>query len=503
MHSAGLRRTAGADFHKENGTRFPSERHLDGGWAYSRSPPLLNERLPLVPLSSIRLLNFRCFADSGEIPIRPLTVVFGRNNAGKSSILNSLFLLRQTVSPGPYYEEGLNMRGPLYPAGTYADIVHKHRSSENISMDFELRTSPEAVRGSSIYPEEFRLKPMSGRLTIEFCSAEPQPPRLVRFQAEAIGAPTLEIRRGRGRGGPYELHVDGKYVANQREAEFSSGFLPYIPRFGLKSKGRASEPFLNARQAALVLVREFRQTLSTLRAVGAFRAAPERRYEYQGRPPEAPDLTGAHVVHALIEDHMRRGKLRGSLLKSLNRWLKNVGRVRLMALRRISHTARLYEVRIKDVDSGRWANFADVGYGIGQALPVLVEGLRTPPGGLFIVQEPEIHLHPDAQLAIADFLIELSASNRTVIVETHSEAVLLRIRKAVAETHRGIGRGRRLQPDRVSIVHVQSNRDGASRVKALGVDELGQIRGWPKGFMDEVTDERFELLQTMTRKAMR
>jgi hypothetical protein len=249
------------------------------------------------------------------------------------------------------------------------------------------------------------------------------------------------------------------------------------------------------------MIGEFEQALTRLRAVGAFREAPVRRYDYQGRPPESVDLSGQHVVHALIEDSMRRGKHRGKLLPALNRWLKNVGRVRLMPLRRITPTARLYELRLKDLDSGRWANFADVGFGIGQAFPVLVEGLRTPADGLFIVQEPEIHLHPDAQLAMADYLVDLSSVGRTVIVETHSEALLLRIRRAVVGNRDRSGYRRRLQPHNVSIVHVASVGDGTSTVKPLKIDELGQIQGWPAGFMEEATRERLELLGTMAARS--
>jgi len=159
----------------------------------------------------------------------------------------------------------------------------------------------------------------------------------------------------------------------------------------------------------------------------------------------------------------------------------------------------LYELRLKDVQSGRWANFADVGFGIGQALPVLVEGLRTSPDGLFIVQEPEIHLHPDAQLAMADYLVDLSSSGRTVIVETHSDALLLRVRKTLVEAEKRAGR-RRLLHAQLSIIHVRSDKSGSSHTTPLTIDKLGQVQGWPEGFMEEVTRERLELLDTMAQK---
>lgn len=442
-----------------------------------------------MPITSIRLQNFRCFRDTKDLPLKPLTVVFGRNNAGKSSIIHSLFLLRQTLDrpEGPR----LNLRGPLYPAGSYGDVVHQHRSSVNIKFHFRVEAPPERHLRSWGGPTKRSKEHIStvGDIGFEFSSDEPRPPRLVRFDV-SIGGRSIEVVRGRGRGGPYELRIDGKAV-NERHPGFifrPSGFLPFFTGgpVGPGAKG------FELREDVRNLLREFQSSLERMRAVGAFRRAPDRRYDYEGRP-ESIDLSGALVVSALIDDSLRRGKTRGTLLSALNRWLARVGRVKVMPLRRISRDVRLYEVRLKDLDSGRWANFADVGFGIGQALPVLVEGLRTTDDGLFVVQEPEIHLHPDAQLAMADFLIELALSGRRIVVETHSEALLLRIRKAVAESALKAKGG--LQASDVSVLYVAATRDGVSKVKELTIDEIGDLGDWPHGFMDELSQERLHLLK--------
>jgi len=436
-----------------------------------------------MPITEIRLRNFRCFADSRPIPIKPLTVVFGRNNSGKSSILYSLLLLRQTLD-SPEYGQRLNMRGPLYPAGTFADVVHQHFSKENITMEFGVRCSTPVV---------------DCKLDLEFSSGEPQPPRLVRLSVDPGDGVRLEIRRGPGRGGPYELLLDGKSLGGERAANFLFPVNQFLPLIGDEPprRGRPSPKQDETRRTARRILKEFEASLLGIRAVGAFRTAPERRYDYQGRPPELVDLRGENVVHALIEDGTRRGKRPGELLRAVNQWLSRVGRVKLMPLKRLSPTARLYEVRLRDIDSGRWANFADVGFGIGQAFPVLVEGLRTPIKGTFIVQEPEIHLHPDAQLAMADFLITLARSRRNVIVETHSEAVLLRVRRAILDTesHSGFG------ANDVCVIHVSKQKDGSSVTRVLEVDQLGQIQDWPKGFMEELTTERMAILESTARQS--
>jgi predicted ATPase len=298
------------------------------------------------------------------------------------------------------------------------------------------------------------------------------------------------------------LYIGGQSQGNEEKAIFrfpESGFFPLIGPEPLRV-GRPSENRTEVRQFARSTLGAFEAAFRNLRAVGAFRKQPDRRYEYQGRAPQTIDASGRVVVDALIEDTTRRGGQRGELVRSVNRWLKAVGRVRILALRRISKTARIFEVRLRDTDSGRWANFADVGFGIGQAFPVFVEGLRTPVGGTFIVQEPEIHLHPDAQLRMADFLVSLATSGRRVIAETHSENLLLRIRrrilgKSTSKFH--------LKPSDVSLIYVSKNKDGTSQAITLRTNDLAQIENWPSGFMEEATEERMVILKKLAGSATR
>lgn len=438
-----------------------------------------------MPITSLRLIRFKCYEDSRPIPLSPMTLIFGRNNSGKSSILQSLFLLRQTIDApeGPR----LNLRGPLYRAGSYADLVHQHRALSHMEIHIGVALE-RAVRAAEIQ--------------MEFASDEPQPPRITRFAVSVPRMGQLEIRRARGRGGPYEMLLDGEERGNERAAGFRfpvNGFFPLIgaepPRRGRPS-GRREE----LRRVAGQAIQELENSLTTFRAVGAFRSEPIRRYEYQGRAPDRVDLAGQDVVNSLIEDSIRPRPRRGELVSSVNRWLRAVGGVRLLPLRRISKTARLYELRLKDTDSGRWANLADVGFGIGQAFPILIEGLRTRPGAMFLVQEPEIHLHPDAQLAMADFLLHLAASGRRLIVETHSEPLLLRLRRRIVESAHN-GRKGGVSPADVSVVHVSKKRDGGSDARVLRVDDLGQIEDWPSEFMEEATAERLHILESIAQRA--
>ena len=446
----------------------------------SVSSSLTTTRDLSVPITSLRVKNFKCFLDSGTLKLAPLTVIFGRNNAGKSTLLQSLLLLRQTLD-SPEYESRLNLRGQLFSAGTYADLVHEHRSSLDVSI----------ILG---------VTPTGGRSTeveLEYSSDEPRSPRLAKLTVQSEdNLPPLVIQRGRGQGGPYELHIDGERVGLESEANFSFPVHGLMPLIGDEPSkvGRPNERRSRVRASARHVLSYLEKQLTDLRALGAFRTPPLRRYEYGGHVRSSIDTEGRNVVDALIDDISGRRKARGQLVREVNRWLKTVGDVQLLPIRRLSPTARLYELRLKHLRSGRWANFADVGSGIGQAFPVIVEGLRTPPHGIFLVQEPEIHLHPDAQLAMGDFILALAETDRRVIAETHSENILLRIRRRVVEARNS---SRRLTPEDVSILYVDLDGEGNSIVTPLEMDELGQISEWPRGFMEDATEERMVLMKAM------
>lgn len=431
--------------------------------------------------TGLRLKQFKCFLDSEDVPLGPLTVIFGRNNTGKSSLLQSLLVLRQSLDAPEAFR--LNLRGQIYKAGSYNDIVHQHKSKQHVTIALQ-------VDGKTV----------SGNIEMEFSSSEPKSPKLVRLTVRSSGIDDVEFHTSQG--GSYRLSIGGVDTGREKNANFFFPANSFLPRIGPNPLvlGRPNEKRKRARHNANSLILELERNLKGLRALSAFRHQPQRSYEFTGRSVHY-ESQGQGVIAALIEDSTR-GRKKGRLLESVNRWLRQVGSVRLLPIRSISKTAKLFELRIRDTDSGRWANFADVGFGIGQALPVFVEGLETPKGGTFLVQEPEIHLHPDAQLGMADFLMSLVRSGRRVIVETHSENILLRIRHAVLNFRKKTNRNKpALDPNDLTVLIVSKATDGTSQVKVLEVDSLGQLDSWPKDFMEEATEERMAIMREMAKLA--
>ena len=126
-----------------------------------------------------------------------------------------------------------------------------------------------------------------------------------------------------------------------------------------------------------------------------------------------------------------------------------------------------------------WTRAPNAGFGVSYALPVVVAALRAAAGGLFLVENPEAHLHPAGQSAIGGFLAQVAADGVQVFLETHSDHVLNGIRKAIAEGAAALG-------EEHAVIHFFRDEDGEDdAVESMKVRQTGQLTAWPAGFFDQ------------------
>jgi predicted ATPase len=155
------------------------------------------------------------------------------------------------------------------------------------------------------------------------------------------------------------------------------------------------------------------------------------------------------------------------------------------------------------------ANIADVGYGVSQVLPVLVQGMLMQPGGIYMVQQPEIHLHPDAQAGLADFFLYLASRGIRTIVETHSEYFLIRLRRRLAERRLRLKGGPlgeddcmiHLMAKDVTVLLTSAKGRAGAEVCELKIGESFQFENLPHEFMSQALQDRMALLKALGKKA--
>ena len=174
----------------------------------------------------------------------------------------------------------------------------------------------------------------------------------------------------------------------------------------------------------------------------------------------------------------------------MSNWLRKLGVAESFSLRQVGHGARIWEPLVKHQDASTEVNLADVGIGVSQVLPVIVALLSAPPGSLVILEHPEIHLHPNAQSELADLLIEVaSAGEIQILVESHSEHLLARIQRRIAESARGDGG---LAPEDVRLYFCEQE-EGKSKLTPLDMQPSGVITNWPDDFFGDMLAERMAM----------
>jgi predicted ATPase len=162
-------------------------------------------------------------------------------------------------------------------------------------------------------------------------------------------------------------------------------------------------------------------------------------------------------------------------------WLKQMGVIDEFEIVEIAAGASLYELRVRAPGGTTSVPIIDVGFGVSQVLPVLVQAFYADPESTVLLEQPEIHLHPAAQSVLGDALLAaVKRDGVQLVVETHSEHLLHRIQRRIAEEQ--------ITKDDVALYFVETTH-GRSEIHELKVDDYGNIANWPQDFFgDEMGD---------------
>lgn len=240
----------------------------------------------------------------------------------------------------------------------------------------------------------------------------------------------------------------------------------------------------------LDLERQFSERLFYL---GPLRQFPSRRYSWQGSTPSDVGVAGERAVEALLASrtrgrpNTRKFNRRGYAIRRINveehvaAWLKELDLLHEFEVEQVAEGLDIYRVMVQRHGESSRVSLADVGFGVSQVLPVLVLLAYVPEGSTVVLEQPVLHLHPAVQAGLADIIVEVSNVRRVqVIVESHSEHLLRRLQRRVAE--------RAINNDDIALYSCEY-RNGRSQTARLDLNHLGQIRNWPTGFFGDPLGE--------------
>ncbi|RKU16924.1 hypothetical protein C6500_17020 [Candidatus Poribacteria bacterium] len=543
-------------------------------------------------LHALELENFKAFGKRARIPFAPITLIFGENSAGKSSILHALYLLKQTLESG-------DTVAPLLPhpyngivdLGSFKEMLFDHDLKRTLSICVEATMNRSYETSQLPYTEntitiEFRFKypsietevlldeigiynkqssrciakfqplntteehdefwmrmgfpnyllddriPVPSKLSavecvwlteepeywkseFEWCKENREEIRK-QFEARKSSLEDQLLQRETDEGKDNSREIIQQFNAwDRREINACNVALEFLlSKFNLKryiskrcqeemntvlglegplpvrSISRETNSFIERSRSMLYarsndtkvfhiaeLVIEagkaLKQTLETLFPIRPFRSLPQRYYIPTGTNPWSVGYWG-HLLPDLLSGDPQ-------LVKQTNAWLKRLDIDHMLEVKSVGTDPEdPFAVRLIDTRRKELVNVAlpDVGFGISQLLPFIVQSLVSEQQ-IISIEQPEVHVHPKLQADLGDLLaaaIKKPRQNR-FIIETHSEHLILRLQRLI--------RKKLLEPEDISVIYVSRGPEGA-KAERLHLDEDGDfIDEWPNGFFLE------------------
>ncbi|MCS7282066.1 MAG: AAA family ATPase [Anaerolineae bacterium] len=381
-------------------------------------------------LKRMRLENFRAF-EKVDIEFAPLTVLIGANSTGKSSILHALVLLKQSLRGGDY-RVPLSFGGPLIDVGRLKELAWQGHKSLYFQLEWEnglgigFRVTSAKKVGLSVARKEFRFL---------FAGKWHQLPD------EAVG-------------------VEPWYFS----------FEPAGSDQALEDEKRRALREVNA-----TLTDFFKR----LRYVGPLRM-PFRETSISEEKPESVGPDARYLVPFLLHHP--------DVMRFITEWFREHDLAEGLEVRETARGSGRWAVYLLE-KAGRRVNLVDTGFGYSQLIPVLAEIYGAPEGSLILIEQPELHLNPRLAIWLGDVLISAVRGGKSVLVETHSEHIVLRLRRRIAEG--GLDRSQL-----ALYFTLRTPEEGKSSLQKIELGDAGQlVEKWPEGFWDEDYKETYELMR--------
>ena len=423
--------------------------------------------------------NIRSFAGTHTVDLKPLTLLVGENSSGKSTLLAALAALSdKTVFPGK-----LSLNKEPHDLGTYRTVATYKGGKFGRSKSFSIGYCRDHEK-----PEVLATyKEVKGDIVLSRLKLETN-----RFEAELQfddGKMTGTLRSKPNHSSP-ELPLQ-----HQKSGEFSQqiqltsdvdpsavSIAETLPHFLFRAMRDKPETQFNPNEL-FQLTREVSRYVPMTRSIAPIRSKPRRVYDRSSVGYEPGGDHIPYILAKLLNDE--QDKRRDQISSALKKFGEQSGLFKGIAAPILgSHQGDPFEIEVSI--AGPATNMLDVGYGVSQSLPIVVESLLAAPSTRLLVQQPEVHLHPKAQAALGTFFVDMVRDGkRQFVVETHSDYIIDRIRQEVA--------AKKLSPESVGIVYLEKQHI-ETEIHHLHLDESGNILNAPNTYRTFFLQEEMNLL---------
>lgn len=480
-------------------------------------------------LTNITLENFKAFQKLDNLKIKPITILCGTNSCGKSSILQSILLMKQTLeSTNP--KQNLLLNGRFVKLGYFKDIIFRKQKDAEITLSLEFKngsfnTFEYGVLGGNAhtttshapfdhnYITHIELK-LSNFLQDNNYQLSSLIIKLSSHWDDITKSENLgEIQILHIKGDKYNIkwrnvRIDNSYIGEFTESiNFSNLFtfkISFPKELTAEERINRFQPYVNLFLVLKAVNDVLKDIYAKYSYIGPLRGEPEREYIYRDEVVEIGNKgENAAFLYLSERDNLLKNqyffnstkntfdKKEQILLKdALNEWLtlmkiENFDAEIINRIIYLSQNASKYDTTKVGI--------ADVGFGVSQIFPIILEGLRMDTESTLLLEQPEIHLHPNLQMQMADYFIALALSGKNVMAETHSDHIVNRlVRRIVEDDTLNL-------KNLVCIYFIKPSENGAI-YEEINIDDTKGITNWPADFFDQTTTESLKIIQAGLQK---
>ncbi|MFM2061613.1 MAG: hypothetical protein RLZZ507_1283 [Cyanobacteriota bacterium] len=402
----------------------------------------------MVRIKSVSFENYKAFYEKQTMQLKPITILIGKNSSGKSSIAK-LFTLLETSLKGDI-DEPLLLKNNGVELGADFDNLFPDNNPGGISLNFQI------IFDNNIQIEVGLLKKTDG----------------------------------------YGLDIwQWKYKDNIEEFDLKSFAFSYVNDidqefYDCEFKGFIPKEFIKEGTNENLSV-NFKIPQIDVDYIGPFRILPQRCFSLTGKTKFRD--TGITGENAYIMLGVSKLEKKDKLYEKVGEWYKDhFDGWELI----VDDTSKRPLIQILLTKNDTEVNIMDVGQGMNQALPLVVRANVTDrPDSIIVLEQPELHLHPAAHGDLAElFAKSAKENNQTFIIETHSENIILRLRKLVVENDFGFTK------DDLIIYWIEDAELKGKELREITVEEDGVLTEWPEGVFNEGMKEILEMQKALRRK---
>jgi len=438
--------------------------------------------------------NFKLWENTNWIDMAPMTLFFGVNSSGKSSIGQFLMMLKQTIETSDrqaiFFFGGKNS---LVQIGSYQEMVFAQDDSKTIEFGYAWDLKDRLLLKHPLYK---KMNDIDSIIFISKVGMDHEHPALfvkeMNYQLFRKKQAVDIIKMKRNEQLQYFLESN-RYNFKRKKDRSKLSFTP-VRFYGFPNEMLACYQNVDFIQSLNI---ETERLFNKLCYLGPLRAGPERLYTWSGLAPDSVGFSGENTIAALlaaknryislVKPNAKQASKPLSFEELIAQKLSQMGLIDKFVVHQIANKRQEYEVKVLTKGTKNYVGLPDVGSGISQVLPVIVQSFYASNDSIIIMEQPEIHLHPKAQAALADIMIDVinareNGKNRNIqiIIETHSEYFLRRLQRRIAENS--------ISEDKVAAYFANVSQYPATLDK-LKIDRYGNIQNWPDNFFgDEMSD---------------